>query len=77
MAGLIILKYTHNPSDEALCERWVENPYYQYFCGEEFFQHELVLGERPIFSPSAARCRQLVEFRCRRRIRSSTSPSRR
>ena len=43
MAGLIILKYTHNLSDEALCERWVENPYYQYFCGEEFFQHELVL----------------------------------
>jgi len=26
-----------------LCERWVENPYYQFFCGEEFFQHELVL----------------------------------
>src|SRR6202047_5020180 len=26
MAGLIILKYTHNLSDEALCERWVENP---------------------------------------------------
>jgi transposase, IS5 family len=43
MAGLIILKYTHDLSDEALCERWVENPYYQYFCGEEFFQHELVL----------------------------------
>ena len=43
MAGLMILKYTHNLSDEALCERWVENPYYQYFCGEEFFQHELVL----------------------------------
>jgi transposase, IS5 family len=43
MAGLIILKYTHNLSDEALCERWVENPYYQHFCGEEFFQHELVL----------------------------------
>jgi IS5 family transposase len=43
MAGLIILKYTHNLSDEVLCERWVENPYYQFFCGEEFFQHELVL----------------------------------
>ena len=27
-------------SDEAVCERWVENPYYQYFCGEEFFQHK-------------------------------------
>jgi IS5 family transposase len=43
MAGLSILKYTHDLSDEVLCERWVENPYYQFFCGEEFFQHELVL----------------------------------
>jgi transposase, IS5 family len=25
-----------------LCEPWVENQYYQYFCGEEFFQHRLV-----------------------------------
>ncbi len=41
MAGLAILKHTHNLSDEVLCERWVENPYYQYFCGEEFFQHQL------------------------------------
>ena len=38
MAGLTILKYTHDLSDEVLCERWVENPYYQFFCGEEFFQ---------------------------------------
>jgi transposase, IS5 family len=43
MAGLMILKYTHDLSDEVLCERWVENPYYQFFCGEEFFQHKLVL----------------------------------
>lgn len=43
MAGLMILKYTHDLSDEVVCERWVENPYYQYFCGEEFFQHKLVL----------------------------------
>jgi IS5 family transposase len=42
MAGLAIIKHMHNLSDEALCERWVENPYYQYFCGEEFFQHQLV-----------------------------------
>ena len=41
MAGLAILKYMHNLSDEILCERWVENPYFQYFCGEEFFQHRL------------------------------------
>src|SRR6202030_3935359 len=41
MAGLAILKHTYDLSDEVLCERWVENPYYQYFCGEEFFQHQL------------------------------------
>ena len=42
MAGLHILKYTENLSDERLCEVWAENPYFQYFCGEEFFQHKLV-----------------------------------
>jgi IS5 family transposase len=41
MAGLAILKSMHNLSDEALCERWLENPYYQLFCGEEFFQRRL------------------------------------
>ena len=42
MAGLHILKYSENQSDERLCEVWAENPYFQYFCGEEFFQHKLV-----------------------------------
>jgi transposase, IS5 family len=41
MAGLAILKHMHNLSDEVLCERWVENPYFQLFCGEAFFQHTL------------------------------------
>ena len=41
MAGLSILKHTHNLSDEELCARWVENPYFQLFCGEEFFRHKL------------------------------------
>jgi IS5 family transposase len=39
VAGLLILKHMHNLSDEALCDRWVENPYFQYFCGEVVFQH--------------------------------------
>jgi IS5 family transposase len=30
-----------NLSDEALCARWIENPYYQYFCGELSFCHRL------------------------------------
>ena len=41
VAGLFILKHTHSLSDEALCARWLENPYYQYFCGEQVFRHEL------------------------------------
>jgi IS5 family transposase len=41
MAGLAILKHMHNLSDEVLCACWVENPYYQLFCGEEFFRHKL------------------------------------
>src|SRR5262245_23943472 len=41
VAGLFILKHMHNLSDEELCDRWVENPYYQYFCGEVVFRHAL------------------------------------
>jgi IS5 family transposase len=41
MAGLAILKHMHTLSDEVLCERWLENPYYQLLCGEEFFCHAL------------------------------------
>ena len=41
VAGLFILKHMHNLSDELLCDRWVENPYFQYFCGEVVFRHEL------------------------------------
>src|SRR3546814_1145350 len=38
VAGLFILKHMHSLSDEVLCARWVENPYYQYFCGEQVFR---------------------------------------
>jgi IS5 family transposase len=37
MVGLLILKQLRNLSDESVVERWVENGYYQYFCGEAFF----------------------------------------
>jgi len=43
MAGLAILKHTFNLSDEELCARWIENPYFQHLCGEEFFCHALPL----------------------------------
>ena len=38
MAGLAILKHTDDLSDEVLCERWLDNPYYQLFCGEESYE---------------------------------------
>jgi IS5 family transposase len=41
MAGLAIIKHMHDLSDEELCARWLENPYYQLLCGEEFFCHTL------------------------------------
>ena len=39
MVGLLLLKHIHALSDEAVCERWVYDPYFQYFTGEAFFQH--------------------------------------
>jgi IS5 family transposase len=41
VAGLLILKHMHDLSDEALCARWLENPHYQFFCGELSFCHQL------------------------------------
>ena len=41
MVGLHILKHMFDLSDEEVCERWVYDPYFQCFCGEEYFQHEL------------------------------------
>ncbi len=39
IAGMLLLKRVYNESDESVIERWVENPYWQYFCGEVYFQH--------------------------------------
>ena len=30
-----------NESDESVLERWVENPYWQFFCGEVYFQYDI------------------------------------
>lgn len=41
MVGLHYLKHAFNESDETVVDRWVENPYWQYFCGEEYFRHAM------------------------------------
>ena len=38
--GLLLLKHIYGLSDEGVCERWVHDPYFQHFTGEEFFQHK-------------------------------------
>ena len=52
IVGLTYLQFMYDLSDEAVVERWIEVPYWQYFTGEEFFQHRLpidptTLGSRP------------------------------
>ncbi len=41
IAGLLYLKHAYDLSDEAVCERWLENPYWQFFTGEVVFQTRL------------------------------------
>lgn len=41
LVGLSYLGHAYGLSDEAVVSRWVENPYWQYFCGETYFQHRL------------------------------------
>ncbi len=53
IAGLHYLKHTYGLSDEQVVKRWAENPYWQYFCGETYFQHEL-----PVNPSSLTRWRQ-------------------
>ncbi len=55
MVGLHYLKYAFNESDESVVARWVENPYWQYFCGFEYLQHEC-----PIHPTSMVKWRQRI-----------------
>ncbi len=43
LVGLHLLKHIEGLSDEAVCARWERDPYMQYFCGEEYFQHAFPL----------------------------------
>ena len=55
MVGLQYLKHMYRLSDEQVVMRWVENPYWQHFCGEEYFQHQM-----PIDPSSMTRFRNRI-----------------
>lgn len=40
MVGLLILKYTYSLSDDDLLERYSENMFWQYLCGNPFFEYK-------------------------------------
>ena len=85
VAGLFILKHMHSLSDEALCARWLENPYYQYFCGEHAFCHQLpfdrtnaqwiVVKPRPNVTVADAEEAVMVTLRRMRHLRPSQANS--
>ena len=41
MVGLLYLKHAFGESDESVVQRWAENPYWQFFCGGEYFETRL------------------------------------
>ena len=41
IVGLLLLKQMYNMGDETVVERYLENPYWQHFCGEVYFQYRL------------------------------------
>ena len=55
MVGLVYLKHAFDESDESVVARWVENPYWQFFCGCQYMQHEL-----PIDPSSLSKWRKRV-----------------
>jgi IS5 family transposase len=55
VAGLLYLQHANDASDEAVVATWLENPYWQYFCGETYLQTEL-----PIDASSLTRWRKRI-----------------
>ena len=55
VAGLLYLQHANDASDEAVVATWLENPYWQYFTGEDYLQTEL-----PIDPSSLTRWRKRI-----------------
>ncbi|MET4236477.1 hypothetical protein ABIA85_009792 [Bradyrhizobium sp. LA6.10] len=50
---MLLLKHIYGLSDEGVCERWVHDPYFQYFTGESSAARD---GPRP-----SVRCAVLLD----------------
>jgi IS5 family transposase len=41
MVAMLYLKHAYNESDESLVERWAQDVYFQFFCGQVYFEPRL------------------------------------
>ena len=71
VAGLLYLQHANAASDEMVVNTWLENPYWQFFTGEDYLQTEL-----PIDPSSLTRWRQRIgeEGVVRRRAQPAPDP---
>jgi len=63
MVGLHYLRYMFNHSDESIIWAYIENPYYQYFCGEKVFRHSFPI-DRSSMSQFRERLKKRPEAFC-------------
>ena len=55
VSGLFMLQHCFDVSDEDTLQNWLENPYWQFFCGYDYLQWEL-----PIDPSSMSRWRKRI-----------------
>jgi IS5 family transposase len=67
MVGLLLLQHLHSLSDEQVVRGFIENPYWQFFCGYDFLQWEF-----PIDPSSLTRFRNRIGSDAMNRILSLT-----
>ncbi len=67
MVGLLMLQHMFKMSDEKVVTCWVENPYWQYFCGYDYLD-----WKRPINPSSLTRFRQRLGEKGMRKILQAT-----
>jgi transposase, IS5 family len=67
MVGLMMLQNMQGLSDEEVVKQWVQNPYFQYFCGYDHFQWKI-----PINPSSLTRWRQKLGTEGMEKILSET-----
>jgi IS5 family transposase len=71
LVALYYLKYTFDLSDEDIVAVWVENPYWQHFSGNQYFEHTVLID-----SSVMNRFRKRIGARVKQGFAGSTNLSR-